>query len=276
MRLWWSKAEVCGHCKRFNDRGGGREIPGDEWWRKTDNVEDRLEIDLGIERKIVCDGGEGLLRRVRKQRDEQLSHSPSREGNDSMYLSGNDAEVGGVVECFDFSKKLVGMGLMKKGLCPLVRDSEVTHRMGGHHHENVVSMSVVNDVKVQAIVARNTTRSHPSFDHDGIVMGCPPLSIALKAKSPQKSVPLWVKFFDAPLQLWSLMGLSYMASTVGRPIVLNKITDEMCHDWLGRIGFANILIKVDATRKLPELIRMKMPMNENCEPKTLEAHVGHL
>ncbi|KAJ0091169.1 hypothetical protein Patl1_12979 [Pistacia atlantica] len=199
-----------------------------------------------------------LLRRVRKQKDKQLSRSPSKEGKDFMYLSGNDAEVGGVLECFDFSKKLLGMGLMKKrvvsvgdGMCPPVRDSEVTYRRGGHHHENMVSMSIVNEVKVQAIMAKNTTSSHvkeagvwvaynhgsgvsigptlgaegsmPSFDHDGIVMGCPPLSIALK----------------------------------------------------GCIGFANILIKVDATRKLPELIRMKMPMNENYEPRTLEAHESY-
>ncbi|KAJ0007416.1 hypothetical protein Pint_30192 [Pistacia integerrima] len=70
------------------------------------------------------------------------------------------------------------------------------------------------------------------------------------------------------------MELSYMASTVGRPIVLDKTTYETCHDQLGCIGFARILIKVDASHKLSELIRIKIPMGENWEPRILEVHVS--
>lgn len=37
-------------------------------------------------------------------------------------------------------------------------------------------------------------------------------------------IRLWVKFYDVPLEMWSPIRLSYLASTVGKPLALDSIT----------------------------------------------------
>ncbi|KAJ0092583.1 hypothetical protein Patl1_25965 [Pistacia atlantica] len=77
----------------------------------------------------------------------------------------------------------------------------------------------------------------------------------LSKKSP-RFIPVWVKFYDIPLELWSSIGLSYIASTVGKPLGMDMITKDLCGDSLGRMGFARILVEVDTARKLPDIIRV--------------------
>lgn len=88
-----------------------------------------------------------------------------------------------------------------------------------------------------------------------------------------KSIPLWIKFYDVPMKLWNPVGLSYMASTVGKPITLDRITKETCQDKLGRIGFVRILLEIDASWNLSNKIRMRMPSDENSERKPMEVSV---
>ncbi|KAJ0105219.1 hypothetical protein Patl1_18784 [Pistacia atlantica] len=99
------------------------------------------------------------------------------------------------------------------------------------------------------------TYFEPTVEQDSIITGCPPLSVALK--------------------LWSLVGLSYMASTMGKPLALDKITEETCHDKLGHIGFMRILIEVDASPKLSKMIRMRMPSEKFCEENPMAIMVDY-
>lgn len=90
-----------------------------------------------------------------------------------------------------------------------------------------------------------------------------------------KLVSIWVKFLDVPMELWSPLGLSYMASMVGRLLVLDRITEETCHDKLICIGFARILIEANTSRKLPDMIRIMMPIKKVCERKPMEVKVDY-
>ncbi|KAJ0011097.1 hypothetical protein Pint_33152 [Pistacia integerrima] len=50
-------------------------------------------------------------------------------------------------------------------------------------------------------------------------------------------------FYDIPLELWSAIGLSYIASMVGKPLGIDRITEDSCGDSLGRMGSARILVE---------------------------------
>ncbi|GJW34908.1 hypothetical protein Tco_0057828, partial [Tanacetum coccineum] len=63
-------------------------------------------------------------------------------------------------------------------------------------------------------------------------------------KDKVTKVPVWVKMLKVPVVAYYEDGLSLIATQIGRPIMLNTFTSEMCIDHWGRFGFARGLIKV--------------------------------
>ncbi|KAL5729187.1 hypothetical protein ACHQM5_002168 [Ranunculus cassubicifolius] len=47
-----------------------------------------------------------------------------------------------------------------------------------------------------------------------------------KDRNSIKSIPLWVKFTKLPKQIWNGKGLSRLASTIGKPMFMDKGTEE--------------------------------------------------
>lgn len=68
-------------------------------------------------------------------------------------------------------------------------------------------------------------------------------TMVLNKESP-RFVPLWIKIFDVPLEFWSSEGLSYIASAVGKPLGMGKVTVDMCQLGVGLIAFARVLVEV--------------------------------
>ena len=60
-------------------------------------------------------------------------------------------------------------------------------------------------------------------------------------------IPVWAKFHNVPIELWSEEGLSHIASAVGIPLYADAAT-EAC----SRVSFARICVEVDASRPLVE------------------------
>ena len=58
-------------------------------------------------------------------------------------------------------------------------------------------------------------------------------------------IPVWAKFHNVPIELWSEEGLSHIASAVGRPLYADAAT-EACT----RVTFARICVEVDASMPL--------------------------
>ena len=52
---------------------------------------------------------------------------------------------------------------------------------------------------------------------------------------PEK-IPLWVKMFDVPLEAWSKEGISKLASGLGKPLIMDAMTANMCQFGKGRIA----------------------------------------
>ncbi|GKE92589.1 RNA-directed DNA polymerase, eukaryota, reverse transcriptase zinc-binding domain protein, partial [Tanacetum coccineum] len=56
-------------------------------------------------------------------------------------------------------------------------------------------------------------------------------------------IPLWVKMFDIPLEAWNKKGISKLASSLGKPLVMDEMTANMSQYGRGRIGFARVLVE---------------------------------
>ena len=56
-----------------------------------------------------------------------------------------------------------------------------------------------------------------------------------------KSIPIWVNLFNIPLEYWNPEGISYIASFIGKPIHVDRVTSSG-----RRISFARVCIEVFA------------------------------
>ncbi|KAF7126448.1 hypothetical protein RHSIM_Rhsim11G0034800 [Rhododendron simsii] len=75
----------------------------------------------------------------------------------------------------------------------------------------------------------------------------------LKLEKVQLStIPLWVHFYNIPLELWTGPGFSYIASSVGRPLYVDKLTKSG-----KRLSFAKICVEVDCSSPLPTSFDLK-------------------
>ncbi|XP_062080440.1 uncharacterized protein LOC133785203 [Humulus lupulus] len=69
-----------------------------------------------------------------------------------------------------------------------------------------------------------------------------------------RSVPLWIRLHDLGLQYWGSNCLSALVSTIGKPIMVDKFTQERT-----RVQFARVLVEMELSDNPPRIIHY---MNE--------------
>ena len=67
-------------------------------------------------------------------------------------------------------------------------------------------------------------------------------------------MPIWVRFPNLPLQCWSPLCLSKLASMIGKPLRLDTPTSSMT-----RLSYARVLVEIDLLSELPNLINISLP-----------------
>ena len=67
------------------------------------------------------------------------------------------------------------------------------------------------------------------------------------------SIPIWVKFYNIPLEYWTNTCLGYIASAVGKPLHMDSLTENRT-----RLSFARICIEVDLSSKFPKAARLNL------------------
>lgn len=67
-------------------------------------------------------------------------------------------------------------------------------------------------------------------------------------------IPVWVKLWNLPLELWNPQALGKILSKVGLPIHTDHLTA-----FKGSISFALALVEVDASLELTEEVRFRLP-----------------
>ncbi|GJY12396.1 zinc knuckle CX2CX4HX4C containing protein [Tanacetum coccineum] len=73
-------------------------------------------------------------------------------------------------------------------------------------------------------------------------------------KEEIKTVPMWVKLHHVPVVAYSEIGLSLITTQLGRPIMLDFYTCNMCINPWGKSGYARTLIQVSAEKALHESV----------------------
>ncbi|GJZ34168.1 RNA-directed DNA polymerase, eukaryota, reverse transcriptase zinc-binding domain protein [Tanacetum coccineum] len=84
----------------------------------------------------------------------------------------------------------------------------------------------------------------------------------------------YIRMLNIPLEAWTVRGISALASRLGRPIMMDQVTAEMCRARTGRLGYARVLIEINAEEECHDKIEINY-VNEikKCEvvpkPKTV-------
>ena len=68
-------------------------------------------------------------------------------------------------------------------------------------------------------------------------------------KTEPVNVPLWIKLYDVPLEALTVQGISSLASSLGKPLLMDDMTATVCQYGKGRIGYVRILVEVDAKKE---------------------------
>ncbi|XP_062085939.1 uncharacterized protein LOC133792048 [Humulus lupulus] len=85
------------------------------------------------------------------------------------------------------------------------------------------------------------------FDKKPVVLR--PWTIDIDSLRSVKSVPVWIRLPDLGLQYWGVKGLSALFSTIGKTIMIDKITKER-----SMIKFARVLVDMEIAENLPQYI----------------------
>ncbi|XP_058733155.1 uncharacterized protein LOC131604751 [Vicia villosa] len=67
-----------------------------------------------------------------------------------------------------------------------------------------------------------------------------------------RTLPIWVKLPHLPLHLWGVRSLNKIGSALGNPLVTNECTASKA-----RVSYARILVEVDVTQDLKEVVTIK-------------------
>ncbi|XP_071694781.1 uncharacterized protein [Rutidosis leptorrhynchoides] len=78
-------------------------------------------------------------------------------------------------------------------------------------------------------------------------------------KEDLTKVPVWIKLHDVPLTGFTTVGLSVIASNIGRPMMLDSYTSTMCLESWGHPNIVRAMIEVSAECELKDSIRVGTP-----------------
>nr|GEU71621.1 hypothetical protein [Tanacetum cinerariifolium] len=85
-------------------------------------------------------------------------------------------------------------------------------------------------------------------------------------KPEPKTIPIWVKLVNIPIEGWSMEGISALASSLGTPKVMDEKTAQMCQFGVGRTHFARVLVEIEVNKDLQEVIKIEY-IGENKDVK---------
>ncbi|XP_062115077.1 uncharacterized protein LOC133829254 [Humulus lupulus] len=86
------------------------------------------------------------------------------------------------------------------------------------------------------------------FDRKPVLLR--PRSTNLDKMRLVKSVPVWIRLPDLGLQYWGLKSLSALVSTIGKPMMVDKVTREK-----SMVKFARVLVDVEISDQVPQCIK---------------------
>ncbi|XVF78445.1 hypothetical protein PTKIN_Ptkin14bG0133800 [Pterospermum kingtungense] len=68
-----------------------------------------------------------------------------------------------------------------------------------------------------------------------------------------QKLPVWIHLYNVPLEAFNSTALSYIASALGMPLYIDRVTASQ-----QRLTYAKICVKIDVTKAIPKVINVKM------------------
>ncbi|GJW27094.1 RNA-directed DNA polymerase, eukaryota, reverse transcriptase zinc-binding domain protein [Tanacetum coccineum] len=87
-------------------------------------------------------------------------------------------------------------------------------------------------------------------------------NVIMDKKEP-KTLPLWVKLYSVPIEAWTVNGISAIASSLGKPLIIDKTTTRMRNEGRGRVGYARVLVEVYADKEFKDKIEICYKNSQN-------------
>ncbi|GJY04714.1 zinc knuckle CX2CX4HX4C containing protein [Tanacetum coccineum] len=82
-------------------------------------------------------------------------------------------------------------------------------------------------------------------------------------KDEVKTAPVWIKLHHVPIVAYTEVGLSLITTQIGKPIMLDSYTCNMCVSSWGRSSYARALIEVSAEKAFMESIVIAIPLGKD-------------
>nr|GEU88868.1 probable glucan 1,3-beta-glucosidase A [Tanacetum cinerariifolium] len=121
------------------------------------------------------------------------------------------------------------------------------------------------------VANRNSAKSWETFKGrfglKDIVIDVEDADTTIVKETPFK-IPIWIRLSNIPLEAWNVKGIITIASMLGRPINMDKMTAMMCKDGSGRLGFARVLVETNAEKECIDNIEINYVDDLNNVKKT--------
>ncbi|GJU70299.1 U5 small nuclear ribonucleoprotein helicase [Tanacetum coccineum] len=88
------------------------------------------------------------------------------------------------------------------------------------------------------------------------------------------NIPVWVKFHDVPITVFTQDGLSAIATKLGKSLMLDSYTAAMCTDSWGRASYAREMIKLIADVELRDTIAVVVPKFRDDYPNKIVSDIS--
>ncbi|KAH0709082.1 hypothetical protein KY284_010509 [Solanum tuberosum] len=72
------------------------------------------------------------------------------------------------------------------------------------------------------------------------------------SKEIMKTIPIWVKFPNLPLNCWGMQSLSRLSSWLSIPLYADECTTQ-----IDRVSYARVLVKMDISQKMPTEVKVE-------------------
>ncbi|GJV58011.1 RNA-directed DNA polymerase, eukaryota, reverse transcriptase zinc-binding domain protein [Tanacetum coccineum] len=89
------------------------------------------------------------------------------------------------------------------------------------------------------------------------------MTITSIKRSLRSTIPLWAKLTNVPLEAWSKEGISALVSSLGKPIIMDNMTSQICRTGMGKVDYARVLVEFDVKKGFKDKIVMQYRSKDN-------------
>ncbi|GKD59670.1 RNA-directed DNA polymerase, eukaryota, reverse transcriptase zinc-binding domain protein [Tanacetum coccineum] len=94
-------------------------------------------------------------------------------------------------------------------------------------------------------------------------------------KANPSKILVWIKLFNVPLETWSIKRINTISSRLGKPLMMDQITTDMCNKGTGRLRHARVLVEIEVANGFLDSIEINYVNDQHKNKRTKWARVEH-